>query len=252
MKLPLISLLLIALLSSLGTVPVNAKERPRPDPGAEVMLLVASTVGLSRDELNRAFKVISDFQSRKFTLSELDSLSDDDVLAKINFATEPYASLDSQQLMLVAKRYEIETELLADRAGVDVEKFRQFYRTFDRTLTLALRLNRYVSAKQNTISSTDSSLSYFDEDDFDGPLIDCDRSCEAVQEKVWDDFIDQLNIVGDMQDWENQQNDEQPIGTVARIVDSESGNFIEVRKQFSTVSWVPLTGGSDCGAAACI
>ncbi|WP_404409108.1 hypothetical protein LG272_01255 [Pseudidiomarina marina] len=251
MKLRRVSISLITILSLLGSIPADAKERPRPDPGAEVMLLVASTVGFSREELNQAFKVISDFQSRKFTLSELDSLSDNEVLAKINFAAEPYASLDSQRLMLVAKRYEIETELLAARAGVDVDKFRKFYRTFDMTMTLALRLNRYVSAKQNINYPTDPALSYFDVNDFDGPTIECDRSCEAVKEQVWEEFIDQLNIIGDMQDWENQ-NGSQPIGTVARIVDSESGKFVEVRKQFSSVSWVPLTSGSDCGAAACI
>lgn len=236
----------LTLLSLLSAKPVNANDKQKPDPGAEVILLVASTVGLSRDELNRSFNVISDFQSRKFALSELDSLSDEDVLAKINFEAEPYASLESEQLILIAKRYEIETELLAARADVDVEKFRQFYRTFDSTLTLALRLNRYVSAKQHAVSkasySSHASVSYFDDANFDGPLVSCQLSCDAVNHQIWEDLSVQLTLVGDMQGSAKQEGS-YPEGTVARIVDHESGKFIEVRKQSSSLPWVPFNGG---------
>ncbi|MDX1525729.1 MAG: hypothetical protein R3273_05760 [Pseudidiomarina maritima] len=256
MTLPVKSLVLMAMLSLLGASSVNAKsadrkEQPRPDPGAEVIYLVASTIGFSLDELNRSFNVIVGFQSGKFTLPELDSLSDDELLLMIDRSAEPFASLDNQQLMLVAQRYLIETELLAARADVDVDKFRQFYRTFDRTITLALRVNKYVSAKQRSSLSPDASLTYMDVDNFDGPIIACDRSCRAVQEQVWEDMFEQLNIMGDMQSWE-EQHGSQPLGTVARIVDHESGKFIEIRNQSSSLAWRSVIDGSDCGAAACI
>ncbi|WP_404409165.1 hypothetical protein LG272_01450 [Pseudidiomarina marina] len=242
----LLPIAFLTLLSLLNAKPVNANDKQRPDLGAEVILLIASTVGLSRDELNRSFSVISDFQSRKFALSELESLSDEEVLAKVNLEAEPYANIETEHLMLIAKRYEIETELLAARADVDAEKFRQFYRTFDSTLTLALRLNRYVSAKQNSVSKTNysnhASGSYFADVDFDGPIIDCRLSCDAVKDQVWEDLSVQLTLVGDIQDSAKQKGSYSE-GTVARIVDHESGNFIEVRKQPYSLPWVPVNGG---------
>lgn len=251
-KLIAASLTVLLFLSS-GTV--DAKQSPRPNPAADVISIVASTIGLSRDELNRAFFTISDYQSRKLTLPELESLSDDQVLAKIDFYAEPYASLESEQMMIIAKRYELEVQMLADHANVELEKFQQFYRTFDMTMTTALRLNRYVAAHSDSTSVAkflpESAFSYFDEDDFDGPVVECDRSCQTITEQIFDDIQDQLNIIGDMQNWENQ-NGSQPLETTARFVDSDTGNFIEVRKQFSSVTWIPLKGGSKCGAAACI
>lgn len=245
----LLPIAFLTLLSLISAKPVNANDKQRPDPGSEVILLIASTVGLSRDELNRSFNVISDFQSRKFALSELDSLSDEDVLAKVNFEAEPYVNLNSEHLMLIAKRYEIETDMLAARADVDVDKFREFYRTFDSTLTLALRLNRYVSAKQKSVSkanySNHASVSYFGDDDFDGPLIACKLSCDAVKDQIWEDLSVQLTLVGDIQGSAKQKGS-YPEATVARIVDHESGKFIEVRKQSSSLPWVSFTGGSNC------
>ncbi len=232
-----------------------AKQPPRPDPASDVIRTVASAIGLSRDELNRAFFVISDYQSQKLTLPQLESLSDDQVLAKFDVHAEPYASLESEQMMLIAKRYELEVEMLAARANVDLAKFRQFYRTFDMTMTTALSLNRYVATRGDSAAKnkflSDSAFNYFDEDDFDGPVVECDRSCQAVMEQIIDDFQDQLNIIGDMQDWENQ-NDQLPVGTIARIVDSETGSFLTIQKQHRSVPWAPLGGGSNCGAAACI
>lgn len=245
--LPIFTTLVVGL-SLLVAAPVNAKQPL--EPGDELILLWASTLGLSRDDFNQAFNTIADFQAGKFGLPQLESLSDNEVLAKIDFAAEPYASLESEQLMLFAKRYEIETTLLAERAGVDIDKFNQMYRTFDATVTLALRLNLNHATQQNAMSS----LNYFDEDDFNGPLVECNRSCEAVREQIWNEAMDSIGMIGDMQDWESR-NGPQDVGTVARIVDSESGNFIEVRRQHSSMPWAPIRGGSNgsnCGAVACI
>ncbi|RUO63525.1 hypothetical protein [Pseudidiomarina insulisalsae] len=244
----------LTVLSLLSSGPIAAKTVSGQEPAAKVIRLVASTIGLSRDELNRAFFVIADFQARKLTLPELDALSDDQVLAKIDFDAEPYASLESEQMMLIAKRYELEVEMLASRANVDIEKFRQFYRTFDMTMTTALSLNRYAAAPGGSAagakSSAHATLSYFDDDDFDGPVVECGRSCRVIIEQMFDDFQDQLDIIAAMQDWENQ-NGAQPVGTTARIVDSESGSFIEVQKQLSSVPWAPLSTDLKCATVAC-
>lgn len=214
-------------------------ERERVNPAYEILRFSSDLAGMSKPELDRSFHVIVRFQAGELPLPELDSLSDREVLRKIDFNIEPYSSMTDESMMIIWRRYQLETELLAEKAKVDVEKFEPFYRTFVRTIATGKRiLDSQIYANQLNTSGY-STLS----GDPEIITISCDRSCQAVVNGSVTDSRDFMNLLQDLNTWESI-NGVQALNTVVRIVDNVSGSSVKMKKNFGEVDWAP-TGNAD-------
>lgn len=242
--LTVVSLAIISYCISFGVIADS--ERERVNPAYEILRFSSDLVGMSKSELDRSFHVIVRFQAGELPLPEFDGLSDREVLRKINFNIEPYSSMTDESMMIIWRRYEIETQLLAEKAKVDIKKFAPFYRSFDQTITTGKRiLNSQIYANQLNTSGY-STLS----SDPEIITVSCDRSCQALANGSVVDTGDFMNLLQDLNSWESI-NGVQALNTVVRVVDNGSGNSVKVKKNFSTVDWFPI-GPVECSEAACI
>ncbi|RUO37730.1 hypothetical protein CWE13_07225 [Aliidiomarina shirensis] len=203
-------------------------EQKRINPIAEVMRVSAHSLGMNEAELNRAFLVISKFQAGMLTLPELDALSDSEILSKIDFYAEPYSEITNESMMVIWKRYEIETAMLAKEADVELSKFAPFYRAFIRTFESGKRLLEQQISQRNSDSA--SSYSTFSNGS-SGDEIECAASCQALRNEDIESYKALLDIAADTANWESV-NGEKPFGSTVRVVDSVSGKSMEVKKLF--------------------
>lgn len=138
--------------------------------------------------------------------------------------------------------------MLAKEADVELSKFAPFYRAFIRTFESGKRLLDYQIAQSNSDST--GSYSTFNVG-FGSDDVECDASCEALRDEDIESYEALLEILEDMLNWEST-NGSVSYGSIVRVVDSVSGNSVEVKKVWGSLSWAPTGDFNNCGAAACI
>lgn len=225
-----------------------ATEWQRVNPISKVIYVSGHTAGMNKGELDRSFNVIRKFQAGTITLPELDALSDRQILRKIDFYTEPYSQMVDESRMITWKRYELETEMLADKANVDLAKFAPFYRSFSVTMGIGKRIHDYQLSLRNA-SSTDSYTML--SNGSDGPEVECEASCSAIENEDNSSFEAILSFLEDMRSWEAEHGS-LGLGSTARIVNEESGGSVDMRKTWGSVEWEPTSDVNNCGEAACL
>lgn len=202
----------------------------------------ASVLGMSKKELQRAFEVIHSFQSQKLTLPQLVSVSDDDILASIDMGKEPYVNLQGNEWALVTwKSYEIETQVLAERADVAIEKFRPFYHSFARTMHLGVTLlDRQIELKYKN----QSAYNTFDDDD-DPIIVECNYSCDFIDDPEGN-YERIIFLSQDMSEREAVHG-YQSYGTQATIVNPSTSEQVTMERKHSSVAWQSIDSGSSGG-----
>ncbi|EGN76081.1 hypothetical protein A28LD_0569 [Idiomarina sp. A28L] len=218
------------------------------NPIYEVVRSSGHVLRMDSTELNSSILTIHRYQAGILTLPELDALSDKQILREIDFYAKPYSEMTDQSMMITWKRYEMETAMLANEANVDLAKFAPFYRSFNRTMHLGKRLlDNQLSLRNANSSSSYSTFSY----SFNDNEVECNASCQALRDEDVESNRALFDILNDMLTWENA-NGSQPYGSTVRIVDSVSGNSVEVEKYLGSFTWGPVGEVNNCGAAACI
>lgn len=237
-KLKLASFALVSCFISFGAIADT--EQKGINPIYEVVRVSAHALNMNKAELNSAIHVISKFQAGLLTLPELEALSDSQILSEIDFYAEPYSEMTDEFRLITWKKYELETEMLAKEANVDLAKFAPFYRSINITVGIGTKIYLAQLSQAPRVNTNSSE-----------PVVECNASCQALQDEDTESIMAQLDFLADMLAWENAYGP-QAYGTTVRIVDNASGHSVEVKKYIGSFTWLPSGNVNNCGAAACI
>jgi hypothetical protein len=206
---------------------------------ADIIRLVASSLGLNNAQFERSAAIILRYQGGRIKLSDLEKLSDDEVLNLIDYRNEPYANINSTKMLLTAKKYELEAKMLAEMANVPFDAFFNFYRQFP------LLFNEAKNISNNKAIDGAATFSV------EVITVTCDKSCQGIGNNVSTyGFAFQLQVNHDANRWENAAG-RAAYGTTITIQDPDSGNTINVTKYLSSLEWNISGGITVCGDVAC-
>ena len=204
---------------------------------AEVVRLAGELLNMREDELNRAFLVIVEAEGNPEGYRHILDMSDKEALALVDYSEYPYDSIDSKESLAIAKRFELETRLLAEKANVSYEKFRSFYLDFPKIIAAADKIS---SDGFERFSSTEVIE------------ITCDYSCRFLDNGIVADYS---AIFGYNQDAINYESSlgSLPLGSRIIIKSPSNPNTVMVRKQFSSITWGVLSSNVvSCGGQLCL
>lgn len=198
-----------------------------------VIRLSATLIGFDQAELESSMDVILGYEIGKVKLPKLKNLTDEMILNLIDYQQYPYNQIEDEKYLIVAKRRELETVMLAEKAKVDVDKFTTFYNNF------ALIMGTSKDISSNGYSTFTEVIT-----------ITCDRACQGVSDGNLG-YLTQLQLTADAERWE-QLHGSQNLGTKIVVTHPNSPNQVTVTKYHSSVPWqISGTNITTCGNVMC-
>ena len=198
-----------------------------------VIRLSATLIGFDQGELESSMDVILGYEIGKVKLPKLKNLTDEMILNLIDHQQYPYNQIEDEKYLIVAKRRELETVMLAKKAKVSVDKFTTFYNNF----ALIMETSKDISSNGFTTFTEVINIT-------------CDRSCQGLANGNLG-YLTQLYLAADAERWE-EEHGSQTYGTKIVVTNPNSPNQITVTKYLSSLAWqISGTAITTCGDVRC-